>query len=661
MNKVDKELGSGKDDRNPPGKDDANTDTKETVNSQEEEVLIDTSKMSKDEREAMEMAEVAREKESKFSSFMKKLFMGTFDPKFFFPLPKQSPQEKLIGDEICQKVNDFLKKNLDPDEVDETRRIPDTVIRGLAEMGLFGMKIPKKYGGMGLSIVNYNRVITVVSSYCGSTSVLLSAHQSIGVSEPLKQFGTDSQKEKYLPRIAKGAISGLALTEKDVGSDPAQMKAHAYLSEDKKYYILNGEKLWCTNGPVAELLIVIAQTSPKIVNGKERKQATAFILETDTPGLEVLHRCDFMGIRGINNGVLKFTDVKIPVENLLWRPGRGMALVLRTLNSGRLTLASSCAGTAKQCLSIVRRWGKDRVQWGQPIGKHEAGSNKIAFISATAFAIESIGWINCHWTDIAQMDLRIETAIGKYFCSEMLLKIVHETLQLRGGRGYEKTASLLARGEEGYPVERILRDSRILTIIEGTSEIMQLSIAREALDPHLSMIAPLMKKGIPFSDVMKTVGQVLKFYGVWYPKQMFGGLRTHSYSEMEELSPHFCYVEKTAHTLARKFFNQMARYQQDFAKKQVLLGYFIDIAADLFAITTSCCYAKSLMDQGRNQENPQPQADYFCLLAKRRIKSNFYAIDHYNTKMGNALAEQVLDGSMKWQEKGIITIGSEDK
>ncbi len=224
------------------------------------------------------------------------------------------------------------------------------------------------------------------------------------------------------------------MTEPDVGSDPAQMSCEAKLSEDGKYYILNGTKLWCTNGTIAELIIVTAKTAPKIVKGKEKKQISAFILEMNTPGVEVVHRCEFMGLKGIYNGVIQFTNVKIPAENLLWAEGRGLAMALATINVGRLTLPAACAGGAKQCLSIARRWGTERVQWGLPVGLHEAGREKIAYIASTTFAMEAIAWITSSWQDQGKIDIRIEAAMAKMFCTEETWKIIDLTLQLRGGR-----------------------------------------------------------------------------------------------------------------------------------------------------------------------------------------------------------------------------------
>ncbi|MBA2727893.1 MAG: acyl-CoA dehydrogenase family protein, partial [Parachlamydiaceae bacterium] len=512
--------------------------------------------------QALEIAEDAREKEFLKQSFGGSLFMGDFTPDMVFPFPEQTASDKKEADEFIEKLTILLKEKLDPEEVDATREIPKELIKEMAAIGVFAMKIPKEYGGLGFSQANYNRIVMKVASYCGSTAVLISAHQSIGVPQPLKMFGTEEQKKKYFPRFRQGAISAFALTEPDVGSDPAQMTVEAKLSDDGSHYVLDGDKLWCTNGTIAEVIIVMAKTAPKIVNGKEKKQISAFIVEMNSPGVKVVHRCNFMGLNAIYNGLLRFTNVIVPKENLLAGEGRGLAMALATINVGRLTLPAACTGAAKLSLLISRKWGKERVQWGMPVGLHEAGRNKIAYIAATTLAMEAMTWLTSSWSDNASADIRIEAAMAKLFCTESLWKIIDLTMQLRGGRGYEKASSLIARGEVGYPVERMMRDCRINTILEGSSEIMKLFLAREAIDPHLKQAGPLLSRKASIGTKIKTAFNLLKFYSLWYPKQMFKGLWGNSYQDLGELGTHYNYVEKYSHKLARKLFTYMMLYRQ---------------------------------------------------------------------------------------------------
>jgi alkylation response protein AidB-like acyl-CoA dehydrogenase len=627
----------------------------EVNNEPEEESVIDTSKMNAEKASTMRITEAAREAAVSQKSFAGQLFMGSFQPHLLFPFPVQSLEEKIIGDHLVEKVCHFLKQNLDPEKVDATQTIPEEVIKGMAEIGLFAMKVPKEYNGLGLSQVNYNRVMVAISSYCGSTAVLLSAHQSIGVPQPLKMFGTKAQKEKYLPLFREGKISAFALTEPEVGSDPGKMETTATLTDDGKHYLLNGVKLWCTNGLIADVLVVMAGTeAKKMSDGQQIKQITAFIVEKEMPGIEIQHRCDFMGIRGIQNGVIKFTNVKVPIENIILGKGKGLKLALATLNTGRLTLPAAATGMSKYCLAVAREWGNERVQWGLPIGKHEAGSKKIAFIAASTFAMEAVTYLTSHMADDPKVDIRIEAAMAKLFCSELSWKVIDETMQFRGGRGYEKASSLKARGEKGYPIERMMRDTRINRIIEGTTDIMKLFLAREAMDPHLKVAAEILKKNVSMEKKLHAGVKLAAFYGKWYPTQWLNSSLWASHTDLGELSKHFSYVETTSHKLARTIFHYIGLYQNRLERKQNILGILMEIGTELFAMASTCSYAKHKMDNDPTDSTPKYLADVFCLNAKRKISRLFEDLTDNDDKKENKLAKSVLKGDLKWLEKGIV-------
>ena len=609
--------------------------------------------ISVEKRESLELAEASRESEWKYPSFALKLFHGVLDWKLIHPFPAQSPHDKKQGDEFLAKLEKLLKEHLDPDEVDRTYLIPDNVIKGLGELKAFAIKIPTEYGGLGLSQTNYCRAIHLVASFCASTAVLLSAHQSIGVPQPLKLFGTEEQKKKYLPLFGQGVISAFALTEPEAGSDPRQMTTTATPVEDGKYFLINGEKLWCTNGLIAGVIVVMAVTPPKIVHGKEHKQITAFIMETDTPGFEIVHRCQFMGLHGIQNGLLRFKNVKVPRENIILGEGEGLRLALMTLNIGRLTLPAASTGVAKWCLHVARQWSVKRRQWGAPIGEHEAIGLKLGYIAGHTFAMDALSWLTSAMADDKKKDIRIEAAIAKYFSTLHSWKIVDETLQIRGGQGYEQSSSLRARGADYYPVERVLRDARINLIIEGTSEIMHLFIAREALDPHLGRIKKLLDGRASINEKFKALCDAGKYYAFWYPKLWlpFSGP---SLSSSGILRPHISYLQSASRRLARAIFHQMLKYQKKLESKQAILNRMVDIGTDLFTIAAVCSYAEHLTKNEKNKTNSLELADLFCREAKKRVETNFKENSANTDRQNLAVARKLMAKEFEWLENEII-------
>lgn len=604
--------------------------------------VIDTSKMSPEQRAALEMTEAAREATEE--GFASGLFMGQFDFAALHPYPTQSAEDRDQGDAFIRQLETYLREHVDPDAIDRDGEIPQEVFEGLAKLGAFGIKISPEYGGLGLSQTNYCRAAMVLGSYCANLTALLSAHQSIGVPQPLILFGTEEQKRKFLPRMAKGEVSAFALTEPKVGSDPAKMETHAEPMEDGEHFLLNGEKLWCTNGVKAGVLVVMAKTPPK----DGRRQVTAFIVETDTPGVEIVSRCHFMGLKALYNAVVRFHDVKVPRENIILAEGKGLRVALTTLNTGRLTLPAACTGLSKLCVEIVRNWAGERVQWGQAIGKHAAIAEKIARMTAQTFAMEAMTYYTASLVDKnKRADIRIEAAMCKLWATERSWEIINETMQIRGGRGYETAASLAARGEEPIAVERFLRDSRINTIFEGSSEIMRLFIAREALDPHLKVGAPVLNTQLPGRVRMRAAMKAATFYAGWYPKQW------NPFSSAGKLHPklarHVRWAERSTHQLARALFHVMARFGPKLEREQVLLGRFVDIGAELFAMAASCARAQSL-------DTPEAigLADYFCRTARHKIEALFEGIHHNTDSAGYKLAQQVLGGEYKWVERGIL-------
>ncbi|MBL7714216.1 MAG: acyl-CoA dehydrogenase family protein [Bdellovibrionales bacterium] len=611
---------------------------------------------NKDEMASLEVAEDSREAQWTKPSFMGSLFMGKLRTQDFMPFFDQTEEDKKIGDEYCAKLEKFLLENLDSDLVDETGIIPDKVMKGLADLGAFGMKLPKEYGGLELSQANYLRAIALVGSHCASTVALLSAHQSIGVPQPLKLFGTPEQKKKFLPRFSAGAVSAFALTEPEVGSDPARMSTTAKLSEDGNHYILNGTKLWCTNGAIAEVMVVMAKSPPKMVNGREKTQITAFIVEKNMPGFEVLHRCRFMGLAGIQNALLKFTNVKVPKENIIWGEGKGLRLALITLNAGRLSLPAACVGGVRQALKIQRAWGTERSQWGAPVGKHEAGANRLAQTASKLFAMDAMTFICGGWVDRGTHDIRLEAAIAKIYCSETAQNLLDETLQMRGGRGYERATSLRARGEKPFPVERMVRDGRINLIVEGTSDILSLFVAREALDGHLKVAGAVLNSRLGIGTRLAAAVKAGLFYAAWYPWQWLAPIVDFSFwprfAGNGKLGKHLRYCKRTAHKLARTLFHLMALNGPKLEKRQLQLIRITKIGSEIFAMTASIGKAKKL-----GTKEAAELSDLFCRQAKARIAENFKAIRSNDDASIRKVAAGALSGTYEFLEKGSVRIG----
>ncbi|MGE4170456.1 MAG: acyl-CoA dehydrogenase family protein [Candidatus Margulisiibacteriota bacterium] len=609
---------------------------------------------NQDKQKALDLAEDSRETEWRFESFVGELFKGNFRWDLIHPYPTQSESDKAIGDQVLAELEKDLKAHINPDQIDTEQHVPKEALKALGDKGYFGMKIAKEYGGMGLSVENYTRAMALVGSWCGSTAVWLSAHQSIGVPQPLKLFGTHEQKEKYLPRLAKGDISAFALTEPDVGSDPARMTTTATPTEDGNHYILNGNKLYCTNGPEADVLVVMALTPPKLVNGKEKQQITAFIVESNTPGFEVVHRSSFMGIRGIANGHLRFTNVKVPKENIIGGLGQGLKIAFVTLNAGRLTIPAISAASGKWCLEVAKKWSNERVQWGAPIGEHQAVAQKLATMAADTFAMESVSSLTATFADQANADIRLEAAMAKYFCSEKAWTVADETLQIRGGRGFETASSLQRRGEAAYPVERVLRDLRINRIIEGTSEVMQLFIAREAMDTHVRRLMGLMNPKASLKEKLKLGLDAFCFYALWYPKQWVSLPKAYGTQHLNcKNRKHLRFIHKTSKKLARSLFHTMALYQTRLEKEQLLLAQFVDIGTDLFAMASSLSRAEALLAKG-GDETIQDVVDLFCRQARKRIRGHFKAVCCNSTRSLETVSKHLLKGKLDWMIHGII-------
>lgn len=604
------------------------------------------------ERKAREVAEAARETQWTRPSFAKGLYLGSFDLSLIHPYPVPEPEAAARGRAFLDELTEVCR-SLDGGRIEREDHVPDEVMAALRGIGAFGMKIPREYGGLGLSLVDYGRALMLVSTVHPSLGALLSAHQSIGVPEPVRMFGTPEQKQEYLPRCAAGSVSAFLLTEPDVGSDPARMSSTATPTEDGSAYLLDGVKLWTTNGPIAELLVVMAVVPP---HDGGKGGISAFVVEADSPGITVEHRNRFMGLRGMENGVTRFRQVRVPAENRIGREGQGLKIALTTLNTGRLSIPAICAGGSKWALGIARQWSTARVQWGRPIGQHEAVGAKLAFIAATTFALESVFELSASLADAGQKDVRIEAALAKLWSSEMAYRVADELVQMRGGRGFETADSLAARGERAVPAEQMLRDMRINRIFEGSSEIMRLAIAREAVDVHLDAAGDLALRDADLRAKARAAVGASGFYARWLPSLVAGqGARPGAYGDLGRLARHLRFVERSSRALARRTFYAMARYQARLDRKQVLLGRIVDIGAELFAMAAVCARADAM-----RREDPATGADAvrladaFCEQSRLRVGELFRGLRTSTDRSDVRLARAVMEGRLHWLEDGVL-------
>ncbi|EUA57567.1 acyl-CoA dehydrogenase, C-terminal domain protein [Mycobacterium intracellulare 1956] len=443
------------------------------------------------------------------------------------------------------------------------------------------------------------------------------------------------------------------LTEPDVGSDPARLASTATPIDDGQAYELDGVKLWTTNGVVAELLVIMARV-PK--SEGRRGGISAFVVEADSPGITVERRNKFMGLRGIENGVTRLHRVRVPRENLIGSEGDGLKIALTTLNAGRLSIPASATGSSKWALKIAREWSGERVQWGKPLAEHEAVARKLSFIAATVYALDAVLELSAQMADEGRNDIRIEAALAKLWSSEMACVIADEVMQIRGGRGYETAESLAARGERAVPVEQALRDLRINRIFEGSSEIMRLLIAREAVDAHLAAAGDLAKPDTGLRQKAAAAVGASGFYAKWLPQLVFGeGQRPRAYHEFGPLAAHLRFIERSSRKLARNTFYGMARWQAKLEQRQGFLGRVVDIGAELFAMSAACVHAESqrAADPVVGQQAYE-LAEAFCAQATLRVEALFRGLWDNTDASDVQLTRNLLQGRYGWLEAGII-------
>ncbi len=395
--------------------------------------------------------------------FIKNIYWGNFRENMIFPYPEESAEERARCDKLLEELDAYFLNEHPSVEIDQNQEIPEWVIKRYFEMGVFGMIVPKKYGGQGFGVTSYNRVLERIGRSCGSSAVMASAHLSIGCNA-VTLFGTEEQKQLWLPKIANEALSAFCLSEPNVGCDAQGQDTTCELSECGKYYIINGEKKWATSAAQSCMFTVMAKykmTDPK--TGKTKDRFNALIVSPDMEGVDIFSRnrakC---GIRGTWQGRVRFTNVKVPRENLLHKEGKGIVLALTCLNWGRCTLAAGMVGAGAAAYEQAIKWAQYRYQFDRPIGEFELTKERLARMGSFVWAMDAMLYVTTGMVDRDDEDIMLETAVCKVFCSEYGFRCTNEAMQIMGGEGY------MAENE----VERLWRDSRINPIVEGANEVM---------------------------------------------------------------------------------------------------------------------------------------------------------------------------------------------
>ena len=540
-------------------------------------------------------------------SFMAGLYEGRPDFELLFP-PAESPEEQKAGEAYCDTIQSFLISQVDPDEIERTAKIPDHVLKGLFKLGAFGMKIPKEYGGLGFSYKNYGRVLTLIAGWSNILALTVAVPQSIGIAMPILLFGNEDQKKHYLPRVAREDMSAFALTEPMTGSDAAQIQTEAVLDSNGEGFIVNGEKLWCTNGPIARFVTLIARVPAKLVQrdgtsiwipvrrgeGADDRVHSAFILDMSTPGVQIRQRCQFEGCRGIENGHMTFENVKVPAGDVIGEIGRGLKYALTILNIGRaVSIPAICLGMAKQAWQPTLDRANTRYTFQKPLAERQTQQMRMGRMAADLFTMESLAQLVWHLADQHRYDIRIEAAIAKMFCSERTIHFLKDAQIIFGGMGYETAESKRLRGVPGFGIEQLVRDADMYRIGEGATDILRPVVAREGLSPHLERARNYFDERMTGRRRLQELWKLLRFYLPWYAGQW---RKTALPSRLEiqhpKVRPTLLYVEEAGRRLARSILYAMAIHREALRDDQGRQNRIETAGENLLTIAAVAWYAE---------------------------------------------------------------------
>lgn len=613
----------------------------------------------------LEQIEAARE-HLKGPSFLSGLYLG--HPKFELLLPtSETKEEQILGHEFYQQVEKFLIDNVDADAIERDAKIPEAVLNGLLEMGAFGMKIPVEYGGLGFSHKNYGRILTLIASHSNILSLTVAVPQSIGIGMPIMLYGTEAQKQKYLPLVARKSISAFALTEPSTGSDAANVLTEAQLSKDGQHYTINGNKQWCTNSPIADYLTLIARVPARKEqqNGKtvwiavddetkaEAKVHTAFILDMKSPGIKINQRCQFEGCRGIENGYMTYTDVKIPADCVIGEIGSGLKYALSILNIGRaVSVPAICLGMAKQAWQPTLDRANSRQTFGKPLASRQTQQKRVGRMATKLFAMEAMCEMIWHMADQRHYDVRIESAITKIFCSEETIQFLNDAQVIFGGMGYETADSKRFRGEPAFGLEQLVRDATMYRIGEGATDVLYPFVAREGLNPHLERIKDMVENGCSLNKLIKLTRFYIPWYAkLWLPNTLFSREEFNHHKTHE----HLCYVETTSRKLARHIFYAMLICQESMRDDQGRQDRIAQIGEMLFTLCVATLYA-----QRQEQDYAWELVDEIYRSHKKQIKNLLRELLINDDKYSEKIGQKALQGDYHKLNHGILQRDLED-
>lgn len=501
-------------------------------------------------------------------SFTRQLFAGTIDDSILFPYPRISAEEDRRVSAFLAELEAYLEANLDRDWIDEHEHIPSGVIEDLKRMGLFGIALPREYGGMGFSQSAYCRVFEFVTGYDTGLAIMLGVHLSLGTKGIVLE-GTPEQKQTYLPRAATGEwFASFALTEPDAGSDAAGIQSRAVLADDGEHWVLNGSKIWIGNGSFSEIIVAFAQT-PVQRKDETVDRVTAFILRPDMEGFRRGPELRKMGARGSNQAELYFEDVRVPAENVLGEVGGGFKLAVRILNSGRQGLSAGAAGGVKQALRLATEFAREREQFGHPIAQYELIQGKLAAAAADAYAAESVAYFTTGLADRGDVDYALESAAAKVWNSEALDRAVDEMVQIAGGRGFVK----------GYPYERMYRDARITRIFEGTNEILRIFVGLSGLQEPGERLREL---GAALRDPIRQIGLLTDFAADRLRLAVRRGEPDVERQIDPRLQRHFDYLVSHTRDLRVATERAITRHGKQIIERQFVVARLADMAIELY-------------------------------------------------------------------------------